>query len=92
MLADPLIVSLVAPRVAPAPAGECAFTAADVGKRVTVKDRGDGVLMFFGPHQRDGVARCGVALFEANGLNNGTVGVCFPCVSPLCSTLYTFVF
>ena len=33
-----------------------------------------GVLQFFGPHAKDGFDRCGVALDEPIGINNGTAG------------------
>ena len=46
-----------------------------VGMRVAVEKFGEGTLRFFGPHHRDGKPRCGVELDEANGINNGTVGV-----------------
>ena len=46
-----------------------------VGLRVAVDKFGDGTLRFFGPHHRDGKQRCGVELDEANGINNGTIGV-----------------
>ena len=63
---------------------------ADVGKRVTVLKYGVGTLRFFGPHHRDGKPRCGVELDEANGINNGTVGVrLFPFLS---RPLFFFLF
>ena len=47
---------------------------ADVGKRVAVVGYDcEGVLRFFGQHHKTGRARCGVALDERIGRNNGTV-------------------
>ena len=47
---------------------------ADVGKRVAVVGYDcEGVLRFFGQHHKTARARCGVALDERIGRNNGTV-------------------
>ena len=47
-----------------------------VGDRVTVEDKGDGVVRFVGPHAMSGKLRIGVELDQALGKNNGTVKVC----------------
>lgn len=47
---------------------------ADVGRRVLVEGYGEGVLKYFGPHMTKRGLRCGVALDEAIGNNNGFIG------------------
>jgi hypothetical protein len=50
------------------------FTIADVGRRCTVANFGDGVVKFVGLHATKKVARVGVALDGPTGKNDGTVG------------------
>ena len=50
--------------------------AADVGRRVQIQGYScGGTLCFYGTHHEKGTPRCGVALDEPLGKNNGTVGV-----------------
>ena len=57
-----------------APQGE--LTEADIGCRVSVQGYScGGELRFVGLHKKGKGPRCGVALDEPQGLNNGTVGV-----------------
>ena len=46
-----------------------------MGATVSVRDyAGVGTLLFFGKHLDKGKLRCGIAMKEAVGKNNGTVG------------------
>lgn len=47
--------------------------AEDIGKRVTVAGRGDGVLRYFGPHRKGDKIVCGVELDDECGDHTGTV-------------------
>jgi len=50
-------------------------TADDIGATVSVRDYdGVGTLLFFGMHVEKGKLRCGIAMKDAVGKNNGTVG------------------
>ena len=49
------------------------FVLTDVGKKCKVGKYGTGIIKFVGFHHVDHVPRCGVALDQAIGKNNGTV-------------------
>ena len=65
----------------------------DIGKRVSVAGRGDGVLQYYGPHRSTGAAVCGVALDEAIGDHNGTseVRISLFCCACVCFLLVYLV-
>eukprot|EP00043_Microstomoeca_roanoka_P011985 m.113350 g.113350 ORF g.113350 m.113350 type:complete len:2370 (-) comp15356_c3_seq2:346-7455(-) len=57
------------------PEGGFQVSEKDIGARVKVEAYNcTGTLLFFGLHHKKGILRCGVALDEPVGLNNGTVG------------------